>query len=152
MRRNLLIIEDSATQAQELRLHYEKRGFQVAIAESGAQGLALLKNLTEQDRHYPDLIVLDYLLPGENGIEVCRKLKSTAQYCAIPVLIYSVEKGLGSMLAAYEAGADYYLVKDTVNQSQKLLDLLMEAVLLRLQGVARTSLSFFASAPTTTTN
>lgn len=127
----LLIIEDSPTQAQELKLHYESKGFRVETTSDGIAGLAVLEIARFQEAHYPDVIVLDNLLPGESGIEVCRQLKSSAEYRAIPVLIYSVEKELSGVVAAYDAGADYYVTKDAFGQ--KLLDLLIEAVLIRLR-------------------
>lgn len=134
MSRRLLLIEDSPTQAQELKQHYEELGYQVTVARDGESGIETLKAMSESHNRRPDLIVLDYLLPGANGIEVCRHLKSQLEFRSIPVLIYSIEKNNDYKLSAYQAGADYYVVKDA--NGQKILDGLIDAMFLRLRRLA----------------
>lgn len=134
MSKRLLLIEDSPTQAQELKRHYEELGYQVTIARDGESGQEILRTMSEKRTHRPELIVLDYLLPGENGIEVCRNIKSQIEFRSIPILIYSIEKRSDCKLQAYQAGADYYVVKDA--NGQKTLDALIDAMFARLRRFA----------------
>jgi DNA-binding response OmpR family regulator len=69
------------------------------------------------------------MLPDLNGIEVCKKLKHTLHLHLTPILVYSVESNLQNMVRAYEAGADYYVVKD--EESNKVLQLLIETIFKR---------------------
>lgn len=121
--RKVLLVEDSPTQAAIMESSFEQAGLNVSVCYNGEDAL---KRVTEFS---PDLMVLDLQLPGISGIEVCNQLKATAQFRIIPVVIYSAENALKYMVAAYEAGADYYVVKD--ENGQQVLKLLLESVLMR---------------------
>lgn len=137
MPRNLLLIEDSATQATQFRLHFEGLGYSVATAPSGASGLSYFRELLEQNKLLPNLIVLDYQLPDEDGVVVCQKLKADPRLHPIPVLMYSAENKLRNMSASYQAGADYYVVKG--QEGQRTLELLIDSIFVRQARSKRTS-------------
>ena len=79
--------------------------------------------------------MLDFLLPQEDGAAICRRLKESDGTRAIPVLIFSGENKLRYMNEAYEAGADYYVVKG--REGLRTLELLIDSILVRLSRQAR---------------
>lgn len=101
----VLIVEDSETQAMALRYSLEDQGWEVACtanAESAWQ---------ELNRSLPDLIILDYYLPGVRGDEVCRKIRMNVNTRHISILMLTVEEAQEGMLRALDSGADDYLPK-----------------------------------------
>ncbi len=109
----ILIVEDSKVEADKLRKCFEGKGFSTLVVTSGEEAELRLKSFK------PDLIVLDVILPGESGFELCRKLKTEPATQAIPVVIYStkdkqIDRTWGDM-----SGADAYLSK-TVDETTLL--------------------------------
>ena len=103
--RTVLIVEDSLTEMQLLTRYLQQIGLTVVSAGSGEEAQIKLNNQT------PDLIVLDVILPGQSGFELCRELKANPNTSNIPVIICStkgtnVDKMWGDML-----GASAYLPK-----------------------------------------
>ena len=89
-------------------------GFQIVTAESGEKGLELAKN------QRPDLIILDVLLPGIKGREVCAKLKQDDKTKNIPVIFLTSKKSLDDLKAEAEIGALTHFTKPV--DSKKLLE------------------------------
>ena len=100
----ILLVEDHRDIAEMVLDYLETRGFAVDYAPDGRAGLRLgLAN------RY-DVVVLDVMLPGIDGLELCRRLRSEAQMFA-PVLMLTARDTLADKLAGFEHGADDYLVK-----------------------------------------
>jgi two-component system, chemotaxis family, response regulator PixH len=109
----ILIVEDSKLEADKLKKCFEGQGFSTTIVTSGEEAEIRLKTFK------PSLIVLDVILPGESGFELCRKLKTEPTTQNIPVVIYStkdkqIDRTWGDM-----SGADAYLSK-SVDESTLL--------------------------------
>src|SRR5262245_4976785 len=103
--RTVLLIEDSPTQAARLRTLMESDGLQVrhcTNAETALEDIA--------DDH-PDVILVDYHLPGMNGDEFCRAIRLNVNTRAIPILMLTVEGSDASEKRGLESGADDYLAK-----------------------------------------
>ena len=100
----ILLVEDHQDLAETVGDYLESRGYVVDFAADGLQALHL--GVTESF----DAIVLDLMLPGLNGIEVCRRLRTDAQVTT-PVLMLTARDQLDDKLTGFEAGADDYLVK-----------------------------------------
>src|SRR2546430_17282919 len=98
----ILIIEDEATIAQVLRLYLEQATYTVLTASDGIAGLEL------HAREHPDLVILDLMLPGLDGMEVCRRIRAWA---STPILMLTARSGEGDRIAGLELGAGDYLVK-----------------------------------------
>ena len=109
MARKILIIEDDISTSQFLSYTMEREGYQAVTALDGIDGLK--KALTEK----PDLIILDLMLPGLDGFELCHRLRAYARAYAvttdIPVLILSAKAQDADKSAAFKVGANYYIVK-----------------------------------------
>jgi two-component system OmpR family response regulator len=99
----ILVIEDDDDIAKMLALNLRAEGFEVAIEGSGEGGLARLR------REPPQLLVLDLMLPGVDGLQVCRKVRESADY--IPIIILSAKSSETQRVLGLELGADDYLTK-----------------------------------------
>jgi len=101
---SVLIIEDNRDIAEMVCSHLERRGFRVDYAADGVTGLHL--GVTDAF----DAIVLDLMLPGIGGLEVCRRLREDARR-DVPILMLTARDTLEDKVGGLEAGADDYLVK-----------------------------------------
>ncbi len=103
MSRRILIIEDDKDIAQLVELHLKDAGYGVSIAYDGASGLeqALAKSF--------DLIILDLMLPGVDGVEICRRVRAAPVYT--PILMLTAKSAEFDRVLGLEIGADDYLTK-----------------------------------------
>ena len=102
--KRVLIVEDDAHIADLLRMHLGDEGYDVAHAASGDAGLRLL----EQDGPW-DALVLDVMLPGVDGLQVCQRARAMARY--VPIIIISARGSETQRIVGLELGADDYLAK-----------------------------------------
>lgn len=107
MSQNILIIEDEPDIAESLRYNFEREGFKVLIAESGEKGLRFA--LDEQIS--PSLVVLDLMLPGMSGLELCRRLRREPVTRKTPIIMLTAKVTEADKIAGLEIGADDYIVK-----------------------------------------
>lgn len=100
-----LVVEDSQTDMQILTGCLQQGGLNVVKASSGEEALAKIVS------HKPDIIILDVILPGCSGFEVCRELKDAAATSNIPIVICSTKRGEMDKFWGMRQGADAYLAK-----------------------------------------
>src|SRR5215469_7317818 len=98
----ILVIEDEANITQIIRLYLEQAGYTVVSASDGIAGLEL------HAREHPDLVILDLMLPGLEGMEVCRRIRNWAN---TPILMLTARQGEEDRILGLESGADDYLIK-----------------------------------------
>ncbi len=103
MSRKILVIEDSRDLARLLEIHLRDNAYQVTLAFDGETGLA-----RAQSTQY-DLIILDLMLPGMDGLEICRRLRSRGGYT--PILILTSRSSELDRVLGLEMGADDYVTK-----------------------------------------
>jgi two-component system, OmpR family, response regulator MprA len=101
---DVLVVDDERAVRDSLRRALELEGYRVELAENGEQALRRL----EVDPQ-PDAVILDVLMPGADGLEVCRRLRSVGN--EIPVLMLTARSEIDSRVAGLDAGADDYLSK-----------------------------------------
>jgi len=99
----ILIVEDDRAIASAVRRGLAFEGYRVSLAESGGQALDLARD------HMPDLVVLDIMIPGIDGLEVCRRLRAAGE--DVPILMLTARDEVADRVAGLDAGADDYLVK-----------------------------------------
>ena len=99
----ILVIEDERAVRDALERVLRTDGYEVEVAEDGNQALAALSCTT------PDALVLDVVLPGIDGLEVCRRLRAAGEQ--VPVLMVTALDAVADRVAGLDAGADDYLVK-----------------------------------------
>ena len=118
MARKILIIEDDVSTSQFLSYTMEHEGYQAITALDGIDGLK--KALAEK----PDLIILDIMLPGLDGFELCHRLRDWSRAYAvptdIPVLVLSAKAQDADKSATFKMGANYYIVKPA--DPEKIVD------------------------------
>ncbi len=102
MKEKILIIEDDEGILRFLRRGMSFEGYQVETAKDGQEGL------TKTREWHPDLIVLDWMLPGMDGLEVCRRLRASGP---IPILMLTAKDMVQDRVQGLDAGADDYMVK-----------------------------------------
>ena len=100
-----MLVEDSETQAMKMSLLFETEGWEVITIASGEAALQAL------NRVIPDLLVVDYNLPGIRGDELCRSLRMNVNTRNIPTVMLTAEEGQATELRGLESGADYYISK-----------------------------------------
>ena len=101
----ILVVEDSETQAFKLSLLLEEQGWQATIAGTGESALAALGNPV------PDLIMVDYNLPGMRGDEFCRRIRMDLNTRGIPILVMTASAPALAEIRSLESGADDYISK-----------------------------------------
>jgi DNA-binding response OmpR family regulator len=99
----ILLVDDEANIIALQRLYLEREGFRVAAAFDGEAALA------EIERLHPDLVVLDVMLPGVDGLEVCRRLRAAKH--SVPILMVTARDEDVDRIVGLELGADDYLTK-----------------------------------------
>ncbi|MBL4693622.1 MAG: phosphate regulon transcriptional regulator PhoB [Magnetovibrio sp.] len=105
MEHTVLIVEDEPAQAEVLSYNLESAGFRIMIAVNGEEGLLLAQ------KNVPDAIILDWMLPGLSGIEVCRKLRADPATRDIPILMLTARGEEEDRVRGIETGADDYVLK-----------------------------------------
>jgi two-component system response regulator MprA len=98
----ILVIEDEERIRQFLQRGLTYENYRVDVAADGATGLALARE------NSPDLVILDWMLPGMDGLEVCRRLRAAG---SMPILMLTAKDSVSDRVQGLDAGADDYLVK-----------------------------------------
>ncbi|WKZ56180.1 MAG: response regulator transcription factor [Bdellovibrionota bacterium] len=101
----ILVVDDEEDISELVRYHLDKEGLAVTCLGTGE---AALKYIGE---HLPDLVVLDLMLPGMDGLEVCRAMKREGRTRTIPIIILSAKGEESDVVTGLELGADDYLAK-----------------------------------------
>ncbi len=99
----ILVIEDETQLAKFVQMELSYEGYDVAVANDGLSGLMAARD------NVPDLILLDWMMPGLAGVEVCRRLRSTG--AKMPIIFLTAKDDVADRVAGLDAGADDYVVK-----------------------------------------
>lgn len=121
-KKRLLLIEDEEDIAALIKLQAEISGYKLHVEVDGVNGYRAI------EREKPDLVILDIMLPGMNGLDVCRKMKSNPELKSVPVVILSAKGEELDVVLGLELGADDYVAKPF---SPKVLFSRIKAVLRR---------------------
>jgi DNA-binding response OmpR family regulator len=103
MAARILIVEDEVKLAQFIELELQYEGYEVTTATDGFDGLSQAREST------PDLLILDWMLPGISGLEICRRLRQTGS--TVPVILLTAKDDISDRVEGLDAGADDYVVK-----------------------------------------
>src|SRR3990172_7444652 len=101
----ILVVEDEPDIRKLVQYHLAQERYKVVEAEDGEQALKLIQ------REKPNLVVLDLMLPGLSGQELCRILKSHPDTAALPILMLTAKAGEADKVLGLETGADDYITK-----------------------------------------
>lgn len=120
----ILLVDDESDVLEFLSYNLIKEGYRVLTARNGKDGLEVLKD------NHPDLIILDVMMPGMDGIETCKIIRSMPSFKDTIVIFLTARGEDYSQLAGFEAGADDYVTKPI---KPKILTSRVKALLRRLQ-------------------
>jgi DNA-binding response OmpR family regulator len=122
----VLVVDDEEAIAEAVRARLESEGFRVVVARDGPQAIEL------HAEHRPDLVVLDLMLPGMDGLEVCRQIQRVSW---TPVLMLTARTEEMDKVAGFAVGADDYLTKPF---SLRELTVRVRAILRRMERISAT--------------
>src|SRR4051812_14349516 len=101
----ILVVEDMESVVKLLRMLLEREGFEVTVAQDGLEALEAVR------RDKPDLVLLDLILPGLDGLEVCRRIRHDPITAHLPIIILSGKEEETDKVIGLEIGADDYITK-----------------------------------------
>jgi two-component system alkaline phosphatase synthesis response regulator PhoP len=104
-KQKILLIEDEEDIAELIRLHADISGYKIVTAADGLNGFAAV------EKELPDIIILDIMLPGQSGFDVCKRIKSTPKLSHIPIIVLSAKSEETDIVLGLELGADDYVTK-----------------------------------------
>lgn len=105
MREKILIVDDEKDIVKMLDYNLKKEGYRIASSNDGERALTLV------NREHPDLIILDLMLPGVDGLEVCKTLKKEGKTAVIPIIMLTAKTQETDKILGLELGADDYVTK-----------------------------------------
>ena len=101
----VLIVEDEIAIVTMLRYNLEQEGFRVVTTQDGEEAVNMVKD------HKPDIIVLDWMLPGMSGIDICKQIRWHQDFKNTPIIMLSARGEEGDRIRGLDSGADDYMVK-----------------------------------------
>jgi DNA-binding response OmpR family regulator len=119
----ILVVDDDRDVAQSIELALRRHGFRVRLSYSGVEALRTLR------RYHPDLVILDVMMPGMTGLEVCRRLRADASLGDLPIIFLTARGQERDRIEGFKAGADDYISKPFN----------LEELILRVRAVLRRS-------------
>ena len=126
-RPRVLIVEDERGLTQSLAWYFNREGYEPVVAHDGQEGLRKAQALL------PDVVLLDVMLPGMSGLEVCRELKNGERTRDVPILMITAKSEETDQIVGFNLGADDYVTKPFSN---KVLLAKVKALLRRVAGQA----------------
>jgi two-component system phosphate regulon response regulator PhoB len=102
---SLLLVEDDRALADLLIWHFEREGYDIVRTADGEEALVLAQERT------PDLVILDWMIEGVTGIEVCRRLRRRASTASVPIIMLTARGEENDRIRGLETGADDYVTK-----------------------------------------
>jgi two-component system alkaline phosphatase synthesis response regulator PhoP len=101
----ILLVDDEPDIIELLSYNFRKKGFDVSSAINGIEGLTTLET------YHPDVIIIDIMMPGMNGIEMCKQLRTIEEYKETRVIFLSATNDVNMVIDAIQAGGNHYVSK-----------------------------------------
>ena len=101
----ILVVEDEASLAEVLTYNLQREGYEVVVAREGREGLRKAQMLL------PDLVILDLMLPGLGGLEICKELRASPRTANVPILMLTAKAEETDQVIGFAVGADDYVTK-----------------------------------------
>src|SRR5436190_19166019 len=101
----ILIVEDEASLVEVLSYNLQREGYEVAVAKEGREGLR------KAQMQLPELVILDLMLPGLNGLDICRELRAAPRTAGISILMLTAKGEESDQIVGFAVGADDYVTK-----------------------------------------
>jgi DNA-binding response OmpR family regulator len=117
----ILVVDDDRDVAESIEVALRRTGFRVTVACSGVEAIKTVR------RYRPDLVILDVMMPGMSGLEVCRRMRSEPRLADLPIIFLTARGQARDRIAGLRAGADDYIGKPFV----------LEELILRVRAILR---------------
>lgn len=104
-KKKILVIEDDKDISRTIKMYLEAEGFEVVAVSDGKEGLQKAKTAGE------DILILDLMLPGMPGEEICRELRKEDKYAALPIIMLTAKGTDAEWVRGMVLGANYYITK-----------------------------------------
>jgi DNA-binding response OmpR family regulator len=129
MKDKILLVEDNEIYAKVIKMCLEEADHEVHVASDGESALRMVKEIM------PHVILLDIMLPGINGIAVCKKIREDSALLAVPIIMLSAKSEAKYVETAIKAGADDYITKNNDIESvwSEIEDKIFKSLLKRVQ-------------------
>src|SRR5690348_17100739 len=101
----ILVVDDEPLIVEMIEDTLSSEGYEINKAYSGEEALSVIEN------NPPDLVLLDLMLPGMDGYEVCRQMQRDARFSHIPVIMLTAKSAIADRVSGYDRGADDYITK-----------------------------------------
>jgi two-component system phosphate regulon response regulator PhoB len=101
----ILIVEDEPSLVEVLSYNLQREGYEVAVAKEGREGLR------KAQTHLPDLVILDLMLPGLSGLDICRELRASPRTAGVSILMLTAKGEESDQIVGFAVGADDYVTK-----------------------------------------
>ena len=101
----VLIVEDEPSLVEVLSYNLQREGYEVAVAKEGREGLR------KAQTHLPDLVILDLMLPGLSGLDICRELRASPRTAGVSILMLTAKGEESDQIVGFAVGADDYVTK-----------------------------------------
>ena len=101
----IVLVEDEVDIAALIKLHAEIAGYRIVVSHDGLNGYEAI------EKEKPDLVILDLMLPGQSGLDVCRKIKANTNLVHTPIIMLSAKSEETDIVLGLELGADDYVTK-----------------------------------------
>jgi DNA-binding response OmpR family regulator len=105
MAEKVLVVDDEPESLKLFGYALHRQGYEVFVAQSGEEALESIR------KYRPDLVILDIMMPGMDGFEVCRQIRADPEVQHVPVMMLTAKSGTEDKVAGFESGADDYLSK-----------------------------------------
>jgi two-component system phosphate regulon response regulator PhoB len=102
---HVLVVDDEEDILEIIRYNLSREGYRVTCAESGEKALKVIQS------EHPDIVILDLMLPGVDGLDVCRQVKAVADTAQIPIIMLTAKSEEADVVSGLELGADDYMTK-----------------------------------------
>ena len=108
MAEKILMVDDDINALKLIGYTLHREGYEIIAAQSGQEALA------KAQKEKPQLVILDIMMPGMDGYEVCRRLRAIPQTAQVPVIMLTARSQVEDKVAGFQAGADDYLTKPVI--------------------------------------
>jgi len=117
----IMVVDDEPNFRNLIRHHLERHNYRVIEAATGKEAIESL-NIASNDGALPALIIMDVVMPEQDGVDACRTIRKDKRFSSIPIIMLTAKKELGDKLTGLVSGANRYMVKPM--DINKLLELI----------------------------
>lgn len=134
----ILIVDDDSNLRKLICHHLERNNYRALEAATGREAIEILDDLCVDDGELPVLIIMDVMMPEQNGIDTCKIIKNNKLLSSIPIIMLTAKKELGDKLMGFISGANRYMVKPVdMDELMKLIAVQLRQTVINKNNIAK---------------